>query len=83
LFHDKDVRMSEQGELVQQSTDEMRDHGITPVTWSTVANELQRDWSLPPGQDLGRVFHDHYQRFGLLMDSFEAKTARETSPAHP
>jgi hypothetical protein len=23
---------------------------------------------------LGRVFHDHYQSYGLLMDSFEFKT---------
>jgi nicotinamidase-related amidase len=60
----------------------MRDHGITPLTWTTVAAELQRDWSLPSGQDLGRVFHDHYQSFGLLVDSFEAKSAREPAPAH-
>jgi len=36
---------------------------------------LQRDWSLPTGKDLGRVFHDHYQSYGLVMDSFEYKTA--------
>jgi nicotinamidase-related amidase len=60
----------------------MRDHGITPVSWTTVAVELLRDWSLPPGQELGPVFHDHYHSFGLLMDSFEAKTAREAAPAH-
>ena len=53
----------------------MKDDGITPISWTTVAAELQRDWSLPTGRDLGRVFHDHYQSFGLLIDSFEAETA--------
>lgn len=53
----------------------MRDHGVTPINWTTVAAELQRDWRQPTGQDLGRVFHDHYQSYGLLMDSFEAKAA--------
>jgi nicotinamidase-related amidase len=53
----------------------MKDHGVTPISWTTVAVELQRDWRLPTGQDLGRVFHDHYQSYGLLMDSFEYKTA--------
>jgi nicotinamidase-related amidase len=53
----------------------MRDHGVTPINWTTVAVELQRDWRLPTGQELGQVFHDHYQSYGLLMDSFEYKTA--------
>jgi hypothetical protein len=54
----------------------MKDHGITPISWTTVAAELQREWSLPTGQDLGRVFHDHYHSYGLLMDSFESRTAK-------
>jgi nicotinamidase-related amidase len=54
----------------------MKDHGITPINWTTVAAELQRDWSLPTGQDLGRVFHDHYHSYGLLIDSFDSKTAK-------
>jgi hypothetical protein len=53
----------------------MKDHGITPMNWTTVAVELQRNWSLPTGKDLGPVFHDHYQSYGLLMDSFESVTA--------
>ena len=53
----------------------MKDHGITPINWTTVAAELQRDWRLPTGQDLGRVFHDHYHSYGLLIDSFESKNA--------
>ena len=53
----------------------MKDHGITPINWTTVAAELQRDWRLPTGQDLGRVFHDHYQSYGLLMDSFDSVAA--------
>ena len=53
-----------------------RSHGITPMNWTTVAAELQRDWTLPTGKDLGRVFHDHYHSYGLLMDSFESKTAK-------
>ena len=59
----------------------MRDHGVTPINWTTVAVELQRDWSLPPGQDLGRVFHDHYHSYGLLMDSFESVTANVAKKA--
>ena len=54
----------------------MTDHGITPINWTTVAAELQREWSLPTGRDLGRVFHDHYHSYGLLMDSFDSKTAK-------
>ena len=60
----------------------MKDHGVTPINWTTVAAELQRDWRLSSGKDLGRVFHDHYQSYGLLMDSFEfvtAKAARKAS----
>ena len=33
------------------------------------------------GQALGRVFHDHYQSYGLLMDSFEAKAANVVKKA--
>jgi nicotinamidase-related amidase len=33
----------------------MRDHGVAPINWTTVAAELQRSWALPTGQDLGRV----------------------------
>jgi nicotinamidase-related amidase len=58
-----------------------RDHGVTPINWTTVAAELQRDWRLPTGQELGRVFHDHYHTYGLLMDSFESKTARTVQKA--
>lgn len=31
----------------------MKDHGITPINWTTVAAELQRDWSLPTGRNWG------------------------------
>ena len=54
----------------------MREHGVTPINWTTVAAELQRNWTLPTGKDLGRVFHDHYHSYGLLMDSFEYKIAK-------
>jgi hypothetical protein len=53
----------------------MKDHGITPINWTTVGAELQRNWILPTGQALGRIFHDHYHSYGLLMDSFESATA--------
>ena len=53
----------------------MNDHGVTPINWTAIAAELQRDWRRPTGQELGRVFHDHYHSYGLLMDSFESKTA--------
>ena len=59
----------------------MKDHGITPISWTTVAAEMQRDWRLPAGQDLGRVFHDHYHSYGLLMDSFESVTAKVVKKA--
>ena len=51
------------------------------VNWTTVAAELQRNWSLPTGKDLGRVFHDHYHNYGLLMDSFESNTAKAVQKA--
>jgi len=59
----------------------MQDQGITPISWTTVAAEMQRDWRLPTGQDLGRVFHDHYHSYGLLMDSFESVTAKVVKKA--
>jgi hypothetical protein len=42
---------------------------------------LQRDWRLPTEQELGRVFHDHYHSYGLLMDSFESVTAKVVEKA--
>jgi nicotinamidase-related amidase len=59
----------------------MQERGITPMNWTTVAAELQRDWRLQLGQDLGRVFHDHYHSYGLLMDSFESTTAHGVQKA--
>jgi hypothetical protein len=69
----------------------MRDHGITPINWTMVAAELQRNWTLPTGQDLtgqdltgqdlGRVFHDHYRSCDLLMDCFESVTANAVRKA--
>jgi nicotinamidase-related amidase len=59
----------------------MRDHGVTPINWITVVCELQRDWRNPTGQDLARIFHDHYQSYGLLMDSFEGQTANVAKKA--
>jgi hypothetical protein len=52
----------------------MRENGVIPINWTTVGAELQRNWTLPTGQALGRVFHDHYHSYGLLMDSFESVT---------
>jgi nicotinamidase-related amidase len=59
----------------------MKDHGITAISWTTVAAELQRNWTLPTGQDMGRLFHDHYHSYGLLMDSFESVTANVAKKA--
>lgn len=53
----------------------MRDHGIVPVNWTTIGAELQRNWILPTGQEMVKLFHDHYPPYGLLVDSFEAATA--------
>jgi nicotinamidase-related amidase len=59
----------------------MREHGVTPINWTTVAAEMQRDWRRTTGQELGRVFHDHYQSYGLLMDSFQSVTANVVKKA--
>jgi nicotinamidase-related amidase len=59
----------------------MRDHGIKPINWTTVGAELQRNWTLPTGRASGRVFHDHYHSYGLLMDSFESVTANVVKKA--
>ena len=59
----------------------MQDHGVTPINWTTVAVELQRDWRLPTGKELAPVFHDHYHSYGLLMDSFESKTEKAVQKA--
>jgi nicotinamidase-related amidase len=53
----------------------MKDHEITPINWTTVAAELQRNWSLLTRKDLGQVFHDHYHSYGISMDSFDYETA--------
>jgi hypothetical protein len=53
----------------------MRDHGIVPINWTTIAAELQRNWTLPTGQEMVKLFHEHYLPYGLLVDSFEAATA--------
>jgi len=52
-----------------------------PINWTTVAAELQRDWRLPTGKDLGHVFHDHYHNYGLLIDSFESAIAKVVKKA--
>jgi nicotinamidase-related amidase len=59
----------------------MQDHGVTPINWTTVAFELQRDWRLPTGQDLGQVVRHHYHSYSLLMDSFEAQAANVVKKA--
>ena len=66
---------------IRENAVAMQDHGVTPINWTTVAAELQRDWRRPTGQDLGRAFHDHYHSYGLLMDSFEYKTANALQKA--
>lgn len=53
----------------------MRDHGIVLLNWTTIAAELQRNWTLPTGQEMVKLFHDHYPPYGLLVDSFEAAAA--------
>jgi catechol 2,3-dioxygenase-like lactoylglutathione lyase family enzyme len=61
----------------------MRDHGITPINRTTVAAELQRNWTLPSGQALGQVFHDHHHSYGLLMDSFDDHLRAEAAAVDP
>ncbi|TPM22516.1 isochorismatase family protein [Mesorhizobium sp. B2-3-5] len=59
----------------------MQDHGVTPINWTTVGFELQRDWRLPTAQEFGPVVRDHYHSYSLLMDSFEAQTANAARKA--
>jgi nicotinamidase-related amidase len=53
----------------------MLHHGVTPINWTTVGFELQRDWRLPTAQDFGQVVRHHYHSYSLLMDSFETQAA--------
>jgi hypothetical protein len=34
----------------QNAVARMKDHGITPINWTTVAAELQRNWTLRRGK---------------------------------
>jgi nicotinamidase-related amidase len=65
----------------ENAVSRMKDHGIIPINWTTVGAELQRNWTHPTGRALGQVFHDHYQSFGLLIDSFESATAKAMKKA--
>jgi nicotinamidase-related amidase len=47
-------------------------HGVTPVTWSMVAAELQRDWRKPPGEATAKLFHQHLLNYSMLIDSHSA-----------
>jgi hypothetical protein len=49
-------------------------HGVTPVSWSMVAAELQRDWRKPPGEARGKLFHEHLLNYSMLIDSHSAAT---------
>ncbi|WP_065943420.1 isochorismatase family protein [Pseudomonas sp. 25 R 14] len=55
----------------------MLDHGIIPVNWTTIAAELQRNWTWATGQDMVKVFHEHYPPYGLLIDSLEGTMAAQ------
>jgi nicotinamidase-related amidase len=60
----------------------MKDHRITPINWTTVAVELQRDCSPGrPGRTRGRVFPDHNISYSLLMDSSESVTTNVVKKA--
>lgn len=50
----------------QNAVARMRDHGIVPLNSTTLAAELQRNWALPPGREMVKLFHDHYPPYGLL-----------------
>jgi nicotinamidase-related amidase len=53
--------------------------GITPVTWLTVAAELQRDWRLPTGEAMAELFHAHNPNYSMLMDNFQSHTRQATT----
>jgi hypothetical protein len=46
------------------------------VRWTSCAPSER-----PTGKDVGRVFHDQYQSYGLLMDSFDSITANVVKKA--
>lgn len=49
-------------------------HKVTPVTWTMVAAELQRDWRNPTAPGMSQLFHDHLYNYGMIMDNFSAHT---------
>ena len=57
----------------------LKPSGIACFVGDLQEQEQKLVWST--GKDLGRVFHDHYHSYGLLIDSFESKTAKAVQKA--
>lgn len=63
----------------QLAVERMIRAGVTCTNWVAIAAELQRDWRIPTVEHMGRIFHEHHQHYGMLIDSFTARQA----PAKP
>lgn len=46
--------------------------GVKVVNWVAVAAELQKDWTLPTGPQLARLFADHLTFYSMLIASHQA-----------
>jgi nicotinamidase-related amidase len=63
----------------------MTQAGVKVTGWTSVAAELQRDWSLPVAQEAGKVLGQYLTAMGYLADNMAAQQAAGTpkpEPAH-
>lgn len=63
----------------------MTQAGVKVVGWTSVAAELQRDWSLPIAQEAGKVLGQYLTPMGYLADNMAAQQPAgepEPVPAH-
>lgn len=51
----------------------MTQAGVIVTNWVSVAAELQKDWRLPTGRDMAKLFHEHLTFYGMLMNNVSAK----------
>ena len=47
VVYDGDASGALEVTIRENAVARMKDHGITPINWTTVGAELQRNWSLP------------------------------------
>lgn len=61
----------QQAELA--SVTRMAQAGVKVTNWVSVSAEILRDWSLPLGQDLAKVYGEHLTSYGYLIDNLAAQ----------